>query len=91
MIETAEKTGIEGRIINVSSVIHSWVKKDAFRFNDILSGKKYNYLVLCKITTVLIALHFRCLLHFSLVTIVDIMAHALMLSQNWQIFCMPRK
>ncbi|KAG2399194.1 Short-chain dehydrogenase TIC 32 [Vigna angularis] len=42
MIETAEKTGIEGRIINVSSVIHSWVKKDAFRFNDILSGKKYN-------------------------------------------------
>ncbi|KAK6645719.1 hypothetical protein PHAVU_L001683 [Phaseolus vulgaris] len=42
MIETAEKTGIQGRIINVSSVIHSWVKKDGFRFNDILSGKKYN-------------------------------------------------
>jgi len=55
MIETAEKTGIQGRIINVSSVIHSWVKKDGFRFNDILSGKKYNYLVLCKIMTVLIA------------------------------------
>jgi len=91
MIETAEKTGIQGRIINVSSVIHSWVKKDGFRFNDILSGKKYNYLVLCKIITVLIALHFRYSLHFSLATIVDIMAHALMLSQNWQIFCMPRK
>ncbi|KAL2639338.1 hypothetical protein AAZV13_06G164400 [Glycine max] len=42
MIETAEKTGIQGRIINVSSVIHSWVKKGGFRFNDILSGKKYN-------------------------------------------------
>ncbi|KAK7411092.1 hypothetical protein VNO78_02481 [Psophocarpus tetragonolobus] len=42
MIETAEKTGIQGRIINVSSVIHSWVKKEGFRFNDILSGKKYN-------------------------------------------------
>ncbi|TKY73531.1 Short-chain dehydrogenase TIC 32 [Spatholobus suberectus] len=43
MIETAEKTSIQGRIINVSSVIHSWVKKDGFRFNDILSGKnRYN-------------------------------------------------
>ncbi|KAK7301557.1 hypothetical protein RJT34_12424 [Clitoria ternatea] len=42
MIETAEKTGIEGRIINVSSVIHSWVKRGGFRFNDILSGKRYN-------------------------------------------------
>ncbi|KAL5192031.1 Short-chain dehydrogenase TIC 32, chloroplastic [Glycine soja] len=42
MIETAEKTCIQGRIINVSSVIHSWEKKDGFRFNDILSGKKYN-------------------------------------------------
>ncbi|CAL0320010.1 unnamed protein product [Lupinus luteus] len=42
MIETAEKTGVEGRIINVSSVIHSWVKRDSFRFNHILRGRNYN-------------------------------------------------
>ncbi|XP_019415998.1 PREDICTED: short-chain dehydrogenase TIC 32, chloroplastic-like [Lupinus angustifolius] len=42
MIETAEKTGVEGRIINVSSVIHSWVKRDAFRFKDILRGRNFN-------------------------------------------------
>ncbi|XLS83536.1 hypothetical protein HN51_033702 [Arachis hypogaea] len=43
MIETAEKSGIEGRIINVSSVIHSWVKnRDAFHFNDIIKGTNYN-------------------------------------------------
>ncbi|MED6211171.1 hypothetical protein PIB30_071162 [Stylosanthes scabra] len=43
MIETAEKSGIEGRIINLSSVIHSWVKNsDAFRFNDIIKGTNYN-------------------------------------------------
>ena len=58
MIETAEKTCIQGRIINVSSVIHSWEKKDGFRFNDILSGKKYSYFGLFKIITILIALHF---------------------------------
>ncbi|XP_004502118.1 short-chain dehydrogenase TIC 32 B, chloroplastic-like isoform X2 [Cicer arietinum] len=42
MIETAEKTNIQGRIINVSSVIHSWVKRDGFCFTDILNGKNYN-------------------------------------------------
>ncbi|XP_028769951.1 short-chain dehydrogenase TIC 32, chloroplastic [Neltuma alba] len=42
MIETAEKSGIEGRIINVSSVIHNWVKREAFRFHDMLNGTKYN-------------------------------------------------
>ncbi|XP_057727160.1 short-chain dehydrogenase TIC 32 B, chloroplastic-like isoform X2 [Arachis stenosperma] len=43
IIETAEKSGIEGRIINVSSVIHSWVKnRDAFHFNDIIKGTNYN-------------------------------------------------
>ncbi|XP_015954577.1 short-chain dehydrogenase TIC 32 B, chloroplastic isoform X2 [Arachis duranensis] len=43
MIETAEMSGIEGRIINVSSVIHSWVKnRDAFHFNDIIKGTNYN-------------------------------------------------
>ncbi|KAL1333925.1 hypothetical protein HN51_062787 [Arachis hypogaea] len=42
LIDTAKKTGIEGRIINVSSVIHSWVNRGCFRFNDILAGKNYN-------------------------------------------------
>ncbi|KAF7806055.1 short-chain dehydrogenase TIC 32, chloroplastic-like [Senna tora] len=42
MIETAEKTGIQGRIINVSSMIHGWVNRDAFLFNDMLNGTNYN-------------------------------------------------
>ncbi|KAK7330521.1 hypothetical protein VNO77_24716 [Canavalia gladiata] len=42
MIDTAKKTGIEGKIINVSSVIHSWVKRSGFCFNDMLCGKNYN-------------------------------------------------
>ncbi|WJX88703.1 NADP-retinol dehydrogenase [Trifolium repens] len=42
MIDTANKTGIQGRIINVSSVIHSWVKRSCFSFKDMLSGKNYN-------------------------------------------------
>jgi retinol dehydrogenase-12 len=40
MIETAAKTGIQGRIINITSVIHSWVKRDSFCFNQILHPKK---------------------------------------------------
>ncbi|XP_073219955.1 short-chain dehydrogenase TIC 32 B, chloroplastic-like isoform X2 [Cicer arietinum] len=42
MIDTANKTGIQGRIINVSSVIHSWVKRTCFCFKDMLNGKSYN-------------------------------------------------
>ncbi|CAJ2664327.1 unnamed protein product [Trifolium pratense] len=42
MIDTANMTGIQGRIINVSSVIHSWVKRSCFSFKDMLSGKNYN-------------------------------------------------
>lgn len=41
MIETAAKTGIEGRIINVSSVIHGWVKKDGLNFGQMLNPNKY--------------------------------------------------
>lgn len=41
MVETAAQTGIRGRIINVSSVIHSWVKRDGFCFNQLLNPKKY--------------------------------------------------
>lgn len=42
MIETAEKSGIQGRIINLSSVIHSWVKPDSFSFPKLLNPNKYN-------------------------------------------------
>lgn len=40
MVETADKTGIQGRIINVTSVIHSWVKRDEFSFNQLLNPNK---------------------------------------------------
>ncbi|KAK4749657.1 hypothetical protein SAY87_027106 [Trapa incisa] len=42
MIETAAESGIHGRIINVSSVVHSWVNKEAFSFHKMLSPKSYN-------------------------------------------------
>ncbi|CAI8609881.1 unnamed protein product [Vicia faba] len=42
MVDTSNKTGIQGRIINVSSVIHSWVKRSCFSFKDMLNGKNYN-------------------------------------------------
>ncbi|XP_010248591.1 PREDICTED: short-chain dehydrogenase TIC 32, chloroplastic [Nelumbo nucifera] len=42
LVETAAQTGTEGRIINVSSVIHSWVRRDEFRFSDMLNPKNYN-------------------------------------------------
>ena len=40
MVETAAQTGVQGRIINVSSMIHSWVKRDTFRFNEMLTPKR---------------------------------------------------
>ncbi|XP_057952321.1 short-chain dehydrogenase TIC 32 B, chloroplastic isoform X2 [Malania oleifera] len=42
MIETAAQTGIQGRIINVASVVHSWVKRDSFRFTQMINPKSYN-------------------------------------------------
>ncbi|AED95901.1 NAD(P)-binding domain superfamily [Arabidopsis suecica] len=43
MIDTAEKSGIEGRIINLSSVIHNWVKPDCFSFPKLLHPiSRYN-------------------------------------------------
>ncbi|GMH01262.1 hypothetical protein Nepgr_003101 [Nepenthes gracilis] len=42
MVETAEKTGIQGRIINVSSIIHSWIKRETFSFNQMLNPNNYN-------------------------------------------------
>ncbi|KAG9457795.1 hypothetical protein H6P81_002303 [Aristolochia fimbriata] len=42
MVETASITGIEGRIINISSVIHGWVKRGRFQFNEVLNPSNYN-------------------------------------------------
>lgn len=42
LIETSKRTGIQGRIINVSSVLHGWVKKDDFCFSHLLNPNKYN-------------------------------------------------
>ncbi|CAN1335052.1 Short-chain dehydrogenase TIC 32 B, chloroplastic [Linum perenne] len=40
MIETAEESGIHGRIINLSSAIHSWVKRDSFSFQKMINPTK---------------------------------------------------
>ncbi|PKA62041.1 Short-chain dehydrogenase TIC 32, chloroplastic [Apostasia shenzhenica] len=42
LIETASETEIEGRIINVTSVIHRWATIEGFVFDDLLNPKNYN-------------------------------------------------
>ncbi|CAN0890378.1 Short-chain dehydrogenase TIC 32 B, chloroplastic [Linum grandiflorum] len=42
MIETAEESGIHGRIINLSSAIHTWVKRDSFSFQKMINPPNYN-------------------------------------------------
>ncbi|KAK1320315.1 hypothetical protein QJS10_CPA03g00344 [Acorus calamus] len=42
MMETAAQMGVEGRIINVSSVIHNWVRRDGFQFYNMLNPKNYS-------------------------------------------------
>ncbi|KAJ4972657.1 hypothetical protein NE237_005831 [Protea cynaroides] len=42
MIETADQTGIQGRIINVSSLVHTWVKRDCFHFSHMRNPINYN-------------------------------------------------
>lgn len=42
MIKTSAETGIEGRIVNVSSVIHNWVRRDNFFFCQMLHPNNYN-------------------------------------------------
>ncbi|KAL0421767.1 UNVERIFIED_CONTAM: Short-chain dehydrogenase, chloroplastic [Sesamum latifolium] len=42
MVETAAESGREGRIVNVTSVIHSWVKRKNFCFSKLLNPKSYN-------------------------------------------------
>lgn len=40
MIETAKATGIQGRIVNVSSSIHSWFSGDMIRYLGQISRNK---------------------------------------------------
>ncbi|KAL0356201.1 UNVERIFIED_CONTAM: Short-chain dehydrogenase, chloroplastic [Sesamum radiatum] len=42
MVETASQSYIQGRIVNVSSVIHNWVDRKHFCFSKLLSPKSYN-------------------------------------------------
>ncbi|WOL18373.1 AP-1 complex subunit mu-2 [Canna indica] len=43
MVETSARTGIEGRIVNVSSVVHTWIKRRRFNFYDMIKPKdRYN-------------------------------------------------
>ncbi|KAJ3691174.1 hypothetical protein LUZ61_020338 [Rhynchospora tenuis] len=43
MAETAKVTGIEGRIVNVSSTIHSWFTGDGIQYLDNVTRKKIPY------------------------------------------------
>ncbi|ESQ28890.1 hypothetical protein EUTSA_v10023562mg [Eutrema salsugineum] len=43
MIETAALTGVQGRIVNVSSVIHSWFSGDMFLYLADISRHNRNY------------------------------------------------
>lgn len=40
MAETAVETGIEGRIVNVSSSIHGWFSGDWVQYLDLLTRNK---------------------------------------------------
>lgn len=42
MIKSAVESGIEGRIINVTSVAHNWVQPHHFCFSQLLNPKEYN-------------------------------------------------
>ncbi|KAL0296383.1 UNVERIFIED_CONTAM: Short-chain dehydrogenase, chloroplastic [Sesamum radiatum] len=43
MIETAAKTGVQGRIVNVSSSIHSWFSGDIIRYLALITKNKSEY------------------------------------------------
>ncbi|KAG0462262.1 hypothetical protein HPP92_020738 [Vanilla planifolia] len=43
MAETAASTGIEGRIVNVTSGIHSWFSGDCLQYLNLLTRKKMPY------------------------------------------------
>ncbi|XP_038875366.1 short-chain dehydrogenase TIC 32 A, chloroplastic-like isoform X2 [Benincasa hispida] len=43
MVETAKATGVEGRIVNVSSSIHGWFSGDIIKYLGQISRNKRNY------------------------------------------------
>ncbi|KAF8379989.1 hypothetical protein HHK36_027457 [Tetracentron sinense] len=43
MIETAKVTGVQGRIVNVSSSIHGWFSGDGIRYLELITRKKSPY------------------------------------------------
>ncbi|KAL2902855.1 Short-chain dehydrogenase TIC 32 chloroplastic [Bienertia sinuspersici] len=43
MVETAEETGIQGRIVNVSSSIHSWFTGDLIPYLELITKNKSEY------------------------------------------------
>lgn len=43
MIETAKETQIEGRIVNVSSVVHNWLSKTQIQFDQLSNPKRYRF------------------------------------------------
>ncbi|KAL9242947.1 hypothetical protein vseg_016901 [Gypsophila vaccaria] len=43
MVETAESTGIQGRIVNVSSSIHTWFTADIFAYLHLITTTKTEY------------------------------------------------
>lgn len=43
MVETAETTGIQGRIVNVSSAIHGWFSGDWIAYLDLITRNKIPY------------------------------------------------
>ncbi|CAO2819301.1 unnamed protein product [Amaranthus hypochondriacus] len=43
MVETAEETGIQGRIVNVSSSIHSWFTGDMIPYLELITKNKSQY------------------------------------------------
>ncbi|KAJ4806383.1 NAD(P)-binding Rossmann-fold superfamily protein [Rhynchospora pubera] len=43
MAETAKESGIEGRIVNVSSTVHSWFTGDGIQYLDQITHKKIPY------------------------------------------------
>lgn len=43
MIETAEKSGVQGRIVNVSSSIHSWFSGDPISYLSLINKNRSDY------------------------------------------------
>jgi hypothetical protein len=64
MEETARETGRQGRIINISSMIHKWVK-EGFHLHDILKPKVYDDLQFIRKFYVLVTKMFSLIILFD--------------------------